>query len=89
MLKQISTSSGLTFFTPHIASQSQYHTIVMSQHGSKYLGVRERAREEEVEEERPRPAFIAELLAHPVYSLASQINAEHCEALARRRAVSS
>jgi hypothetical protein len=45
--------------------------------------------EEEVEEERPRPGVIAELLAHPVYSLASQINTEHFEAVARRRAVSS
>ncbi len=36
---------------------------------------------------RPRPGFIAELLAHPVYSLASRINAEYFEALARRRAV--
>ena len=34
-----------------------------------------------------RPAFIAELLAHPVYSLASRINAEYFEAVARRRAV--
>ena len=33
--------------------------------------------------------FIAELLAHPVYSLASKINAEYFEAVARRRAVST
>ena len=39
--------------------------------------------------QRPRPAFIAELLAHPVYSLASRMNAEHFEAVARRRAVST
>ena len=34
-----------------------------------------------------RPPFIVELLAHPVYSLASRINAEYFKALARRRAV--
>jgi hypothetical protein len=48
--------------------------------------------EAEVEVERiskqcPRPAFIAELLAHPVYSLASKINAQYFEAVARRRVV--
>ena len=37
----------------------------------------------------PRSDFIAELLAHPVYSLASKINAEYFEAVARRRAVST
>ena len=50
-----------------------------------------RARQEEIGRSsrlRPRPGVIAELLAHPVYSLASQINADHFEALARRRAVS-
>ena len=38
---------------------------------------------------RPRPGFIglAEHLAHPVYSLASRINAEYFEAVARRRVV--
>ena len=61
----------------------------MSKGGCEELGVRKRARDEEVEEERPRPGFIAELLAHPVYSLASQIIAQHFEALARRRAVCS
>ena len=61
----------------------------MSKRGCKELGVRKRAREEEVEAERPRPGFIAELLAHPVYSLASQIIAQHFEAVARRRAVCS
>ena len=61
----------------------------MSEGGCKDLGLRKRAREEEVEEERPRPGFIAELLAHPVYSLASQIIAQHFEAVARRRAVST
>ena len=50
--------------------------------------MRKRAREEEVEAERPRPGFIAELLAHPVYSLASQINAQYFEAVALRGAVS-
>ena len=45
--------------------------------------------DEEEEEGRPRPGFIAELLAHPVYSLASKINAEYFEAVARRRAVST
>ena len=44
-----------------------------------------KAEEQKKEEERPRPGFIAELLAHPVYSLASQINAGHFEAVARRR----
>ena len=43
----------------------------------------------EEEEARPRTGFIAELLAHPVYSLASKINAEYFEAVARRRAVST
>ena len=50
-----------------------------------------RARQEEIgrsSRQRPRPGVIAQLLAHPVYSLASQINADHFEALARRRAVS-
>ena len=37
--------------------------------------------------EKPHPGFIAELLAHPVYSLASMINEKHFEAVARRRAV--
>ena len=37
----------------------------------------------------PRSDFIAELLAHPVYSLASKINVEYFEAVARRRAVST
>ena len=60
----------------------------MSEGGCKELGARKRARKEEVEEECPRPGVIAQLLAHPVYSLASQINADHFEALARRRAVS-
>jgi hypothetical protein len=53
---------------------------------------RKRVRREKVARsswQRPRPAFIAELLAHPVYSLASRINAEYFEAVARRRAVSS
>ena len=36
-----------------------------------------------------RSDFIAELLAHPVYSLASMINEKHFEAVARRRAVST
>ena len=39
--------------------------------------------------ERPCPGFIAELLAHPVYSLASKINGEYFVAVARRRAVST
>ncbi len=39
-----------------------------------------------MEAERPRPGF--ELLAHPLYSLASGINAQYFEAVARRRAVS-
>jgi hypothetical protein len=34
----------------------------------------------------PRSDFIAELVVKPVYSLASIINAEYFEALARRRA---
>jgi hypothetical protein len=49
-----------------------------------------RLRDEEIvcsSRQHPRPGFIAELLAHPVYSLASRINAQHFEALARRRAV--
>jgi hypothetical protein len=49
--------------------------------------------EEEEEEkevvERPCPGFIAELLAHPVYSLAYKFNVEYFEAVARRRAVST
>ena len=36
---------------------------------------------------RQRPEFIAELLAHPLYSLASRINAQYFEAVARRRVV--
>ena len=50
------------------------------------------ARKEEVgrsSRHRPRPAFIAEHLAHPVYSLASQINVQHFESVARRCAVSA
>jgi hypothetical protein len=39
--------------------------------------------------QRPRPGFIAEFLAHPVYSLASRINAQYFEAVPRRRAVQS
>jgi hypothetical protein len=53
------------------------------------LDRRKRARKEEAGRssgQRPRPAFIAELLAHPVYSLASRINAVYFEAVARRRA---
>jgi hypothetical protein len=41
------------------------------------------------EAERPCPGFMAELLAHPVYSLASKINSEYFEAVACRRAVST
>jgi len=37
----------------------------------------------------PRSDFIAELVVQPMYSLASIINAEYFEALARRRAVLS
>jgi WD40 repeat protein len=37
----------------------------------------------------PRPEFIAELLAHPVYSLASKINAEYIRALVYRRELES
>ena len=36
-----------------------------------------------------RSGFIAELLAHPVYSLASMITEKHFEAVARRHAVST
>ena len=61
----------------------------MSKGDCQELGARKRAREEEMEGERPRPGVIAELLAHPVYSLASRINAEYFEAVARRRAVST
>ena len=68
----------------------------MDVHGSKELKRRRLARENDEgrsSRQRPRPGFIAklsaELLAHPVYSLASRINAEHFEAVARRRAVST
>ena len=68
----------------------------MDVHGSKDLKRRRLARENDEgrsSRQRPRPGFIAklsaELLAHPVYSLASGINAEHFEAVARRRAVST
>ena len=64
----------------------------MSSHGTGKLSRRKRARKEEAGRssgQRPRPAFIAELLAHPVYLLASRINAQHFEAVARRRAVST
>ena len=52
---------------------------------------KEAKEEDEVQEvaQRPCAGFIAELLAHPVYSLASKINAEYFEAVARRRAVST
>ena len=39
--------------------------------------------------ERPRSGFIAEVLAHPVYLLASRINAKYLEAVVRRSAVST
>ena len=74
------------------------------QWGRKRLGAKAKEAEVEVEVEeeeeeenddddneveRPCPGFMAELLAHPVYSLASKINAEYFEAVARRRAVST
>ena len=64
--------------------------IIRSSRELDKLDRRKRARKEEAGRssgQRPRPAFIAELLAHPVYSLASRINAEYFEAVARRRAV--
>ena len=87
--KHLCSNHIFTFFTPHAASQSPHRTTGMSEGGCEELGLRKRAREEEGEAERPRPGFIAELLAHPVYSLASQIIAQHFEAVARRRAVCS
>ena len=39
--------------------------------------------------EGPRPSFMAELFAHPVYCLASRITVGNFEALARNRAVST
>ena len=62
----------------------------MSQHSLVQHQGAKRARQEDIGRSsrlRPRPGFIAELLAHSVYSLASQINTDHFEALARRRAV--
>ena len=52
---------------------------------------KEAKEKDEVQEvaQRPCAGFVAELLAHPVYSLASKINAEYFEAVARRRAVST
>jgi hypothetical protein len=44
--------------------------------------------EEVVVAVRPCPGFISELLAHPVYSFASKINAEYFEAVAYSRACS-
>jgi hypothetical protein len=64
----------------------------MGQYVSKELmGTQNIANEQVVSSrrQRPRPGFIAELLAHPVYSLASRINAQHFGTLARRRAVST
>jgi hypothetical protein len=72
----------------------------MGQHGSKELKGSDAARKEELNgmknagekqagrssRQRQRPGFIAELLAHPVYSLTSSINAEDFEALAHRSA---
>ena len=87
--KHLCSNHIFTFFTPHAASQSPHRTTGMSEGCCEELGVRKRAREEEGEAERPRPGFIAEILAHPVYSLASQIIAQHFEAVARRRAVCS
>jgi hypothetical protein len=67
-----------TFFTPHAASQSPYcPTRMIKKVVMNY--VRGKGLEEKTGRssgQRPRPAFIAEILAHPVYSLASRINAQ-------------
>ena len=67
-----------------------YRTIIMSANASQEHDGTKNTRDAEIARsswQRPRPGFIAELLAHPVYSLASRINAEYFEAVARRRAV--
>jgi hypothetical protein len=78
------------FFSAAAALHIAYRTIIMSANASQEHDGTKNTRDAEIARsswQRPRPGFIAELLAHPVYSLASRINAEYFEAVARRRAV--
>ena len=62
----------------------------MSLDGSEETKHGTSSREEELGRssgQRQHPGFIAQLLAHPVYSLASRINAQYFEAVGRRRAI--
>jgi predicted NACHT family NTPase len=77
------------------AASAAYHfasAIIMSLDGSEETKHGSSSREEELGRncgQRRHPGFIAQLLAHPGYSLASRINAQHFEEMAHFRAVHS